>query len=43
MKGINPLIQAGSKSIKDLSKSTKDASKYQDDLSKKWANQHLEM
>lgn len=35
MKGINPLIQAGSKSIKDLSKSTKDASKYQDDLSKK--------
>ena len=43
MKGINPLIQAGSKSIKDLSKSTKDASKYQDDLSKKWVNQHLEM
>ncbi|NEF22923.1 phage tail tape measure protein [Staphylococcus aureus] len=35
MKGINPLIQAGSKSIKDLSSSTKDASKYQDELAKK--------
>lgn len=35
MKGINPLITAGAKSIKELSANTKDASKYQDELAKK--------
>lgn len=34
LKGIGPLLKAGSKQIKELSESTKDAAKYQDDLAK---------